>query len=160
MMAQPLRGTALQESKWGPTDWKAFQDTSGVGVNRPTGKGVRIGIIDSGCRIDHDEFQRRNPHGTSSRIILTRHFRNGINVKSADEKDVTDQTGHGTHVAGIAAGLNGVAPDAELVIARCDGAIPETALYEMATWMINEVDPIDYSSIFSPSLFSALYRAP
>lgn len=69
-----------------------------------TGKGVKIGIIDSGCDINHKD------------------------LKIASHRDFTgsgtaeDSTGHGTHVAGIIAaqgnsyGVIGVAPDAEIHI--------------------------------------------
>jgi subtilisin family serine protease len=68
-----------------------------------TGKGVKIGIIDSGCQTDHPD------------------------LKIASAQDFTgtgtqDDTGHGTHVAGIIAaqgnnhGVLGVAPDAEIHI--------------------------------------------
>ncbi|MDD4664132.1 MAG: S8 family serine peptidase, partial [Caldisericia bacterium] len=57
---------------------------------KATGKGIKIGIIDSGIDFNHDEFQRK--------IIKGYDF-----TTDNDFKD--DGIGHGTHVAGISAGL-------------------------------------------------------
>lgn len=78
-----------------------------------TGQGVKIGIIDTGLDGDHPDF--------AGRVQAWRDF-----VDTAADGGPRDPNGHGTHVAGIAAGTGaasggryrGVAPDAELVIAR------------------------------------------
>jgi len=73
-----------------------------------TGKGVKVGIIDSGIYNNHVEFNGR----------LVKHF-NVISNSNA----TMDANGHGTHVSGIvAANINngrggaGVAPDASLYV--------------------------------------------
>ena len=74
-----------------------------------TGKGSIIGIADTGADVNHQEID--------SKIIGAKNFLDGTT-------NVSDLEGHGTHVAGIAAGeMNdkgsiGVAPDAELLIAK------------------------------------------
>lgn len=73
-----------------------------------TGRGEVIGVVDSGIDRDHPDFAGR-----------LRHIAPG--VAGGLEKDVD---GHGTHVAGIAAGsgaasgglVRGMAPEAELVV--------------------------------------------
>jgi len=65
-----------------------------------TGEGVTVAVIDGGVRVTHEAFA-----GAITTTYNSEH-------KTAD---VTDHTGHGTHVAGIAVGSVGVAPDATLL---------------------------------------------
>lgn len=75
-----------------------------------TGKGVRIGILDTGIDYNHPDLG--GGFGPSFKVIGGYDFIN-------NDTDPIDDHGHGTHVAGIAAangpGLKGVAPDAKLV---------------------------------------------
>lgn len=74
-----------------------------------TGQGVKIAIIDTGIDADHPDF--------AGRIAA------GINLRGGS---YADDSGHGTHVAGVAAGsgaasggrYRGVAPGASLYIAK------------------------------------------
>lgn len=73
-----------------------------------TGKGIRIGIIDTG--IDYTHLNLGGCYGYQCKVAGGYDFVNGDN-------DPMDDHGHGTHVAAIAAGnggLKGVAPDAKL----------------------------------------------
>ncbi|RIL08745.1 alkaline serine protease [bacterium] len=78
-----------------------------------TGQGVRVAVLDTGIDPAHPDF--------SGRIAAYRDF-----VDPAASGPARDPNGHGTHVAGIIAGSGGasdgrwrgVAPDADLVIAR------------------------------------------
>lgn len=76
-----------------------------------TGKGVKIGVIDSGCNINHQDLKIKNAYDFT---------------KSGTPED---SSGHGTHVAGIIAaqgnnhGVLGVAPDSEITIYKAlDGS--------------------------------------
>jgi len=77
---------------------------------RATGKGVRVGVVDTGCDYNHDDLE--------GRII------GGINCTKDHGKGYVDNSGHGTSVASIIAarksgrGVAGVAPDATLFIAK------------------------------------------
>ncbi len=78
-----------------------------------TGERARIALLDSGVYADHPDLDVNE--GLSR--VVTR--------DTIEDREVRDQSGHGTHVAGIAAasvdddvGVAGVAPDAELVSIR------------------------------------------
>lgn len=83
------------------------------------GSGIRIGIIDTGI-FNHTEFQHPN------RIVAQQCFcspipglRGGCCPDGTSHDDnATDDEGHGTHVAGIAAGKRGVAREAELIAVK------------------------------------------
>ena len=86
-----------------------------------TGKAIGIAIIDSGVSADV-YFKDANTGCTTSRIVYSQNFVSG-------ESTTDDLYGHGTHVAGIAAGngrclpglyidMSGIAPDAKIINLR------------------------------------------
>lgn len=114
------------------------------GTNLPkkyTGKGVIVGIVDSGLDVNHDDF--KDSSGQTRVLYLwdqTVEYGVGpteientfgaewtaaqINSKVCSEEA---PEGHGTHVAGIAAGngsrcatYRGIAPEADLIIVKTD----------------------------------------
>lgn len=117
-----------------------------------TGKGITVGIVDSGIDIFHPDF--RNEDGTTRILELwdqtipneedSNFFYNRGKIFSRDEINQAlmdndrsfpsrDPSGHGTHVAGIAAGngrasrgeRKGVAPESELLIVKLGNTFPE-----------------------------------
>ncbi len=102
----------------------------GVGGMALAGEGTRIALIDSGIDIHHPFFSPRNftmPAGyplgelpfTSAKVIAARaFFRPDDPVDPAwDSADPSDHLGHGSHLAGIAAGV------AETTAELADGAV-------------------------------------
>lgn len=96
--------------------WKL--DTMGL----LTGEGTILAILDTGVHSNHLAFRAQN------KIIRWKNF-----LPDQQDDNVTDSDGHGTHCAGIAAGIacdlvdssakvvtfpGGVAPDTQLVICR------------------------------------------
>src|SRR5437763_287478 len=80
-----------------------------------TGKGVTIGIVDTGSFPAHEDLAGKVDTANSANCI------GGCKAGSSAQ----DDNGHGTHVSGIAAaykengrGGAGVAPDARLVVAK------------------------------------------
>lgn len=115
-----------------------------------SGKGVLIGIVDSGIDIFHPDFQNEDgttrilelwdqtiPDSPNSAYPLGHVYtREEINeALAANDRTFPsrDLSGHGTHVAGIAAGngrasrgrQKGVAPESELLIVKLGNIIPE-----------------------------------
>ena len=117
---------------------KALEAGNAIVAGEPLpykGKGVIIGIIDSGIDWKHSDFIKND--GTS-RILFLLDQEKDPDVEYTNEQinaaldgsgpaiDSIDKVGHGTHVAGIAAGngsasngqFRGVAPEADLIIVK------------------------------------------
>jgi subtilisin family serine protease len=84
---------------------------------KTTGAGVRIGIVDTGIDLAHEEL--------ASKIVAHTSCVDSGGLASGCHGSGQDDHGHGTHVAGIAAakmgngkGIAGVAPGASLVVAK------------------------------------------
>ena len=117
-----------------------------------TGKGIIVGIVDSGIDIFHPDF--RNEDGTTRILelwdqtipneedssffynrgkIFSREEINQVLIDNDQAFPSRDPSGHGTHVAGIAAGngrasrgeQKGVAPESELLIVKLGNTFPE-----------------------------------
>ena len=93
-----------------------------------TGKGTRIGIIDTGVDYLHEDFTPSGIRGENTKTVDGDDFADDVyeeDVLKEDDQDPMDDAiqhgGHGTHVAGIAGGnhpsipeMPGLAPDASL----------------------------------------------
>ncbi len=100
-----------------PRQWALDQIGASAAWKVSTGTGVKIGIVDTGVAAGHEDL--------AGKVVAQADC-----VGSAGEHDrcggsATDDHGHGTHVAAIAAasvgngkGIAGVAPGAELVVAK------------------------------------------
>jgi len=79
----------------------------------PTGRGVKVAVLDTGLDLNHPDFRNKVVEGVTARSFVT-----GISVQ--------DVHGHGTHCAGTVCGPRdsvggiryGVAPEAELLVGK------------------------------------------
>lgn len=101
-----------------------------------TGKGIRIGIIDTGVDYTHPDLG--GCFGTGCKVAGGWDFNAGLGGIIQD-RDPMDEHGHGTHVASIAAGngvLKGVAPDATIYAYKVMGP----AGYQYSSSVIAAID--------------------
>jgi len=84
---------------------------------RSTGQGIRIGIVDTGIDLNHEDL--------AGKVVAHTNCIGAGGDPTRCKGSAQDDQGHGTHVSGIAAarkdngkGIAGVAPDADLVVAK------------------------------------------
>lgn len=88
--------------------WHHHSHSVKDGKLRYTGKGTSIGVLDTGIDDTHPEFKHK--------VVGFRAF--STNGEPLPNVKCKDYDNHGTHVAGLCAGLNvGLAPDAHLSVA-------------------------------------------
>ncbi|KAF9113974.1 hypothetical protein BGX27_000437 [Mortierella sp. AM989] len=120
---QPIQGFASKDPR---TKQYAVHDLTGVKEVHETlklfGKGIKIGIIDSG--VDYHHPALGGCFGPGCKVAYGADFV-GDDGNSPDDDPMTDCDGHGTHVAGIIAANDttfiGVAPQATLGAYRVFG---------------------------------------
>jgi subtilisin len=117
------------------------------------GKGVKVGIIDTGIDVKHEDLQGR--------------IKEYANFTSSDRQNVIDDNGHGTHVAGIIAaeknniGVVGVAPQADLYIAKAfdsKGSADFGAVSRSLMWMAERNVDVVNMSFSSQTVNKQYYR--
>lgn len=147
---------------------------AGDGLDHPyKGEGVIVGVIDSGLDLDHADFQ--NEDGTTRVISVWDQTAEGtppqdysygnectaaqINAGTCPE---TDDHGHGTHVAGTAAGngrspngtgdFTGLAPEADLIIVKMTG--DDNQIIDGAAYIFSRADALGRPAVINMSLGS------
>ena len=146
-----LSQDARVERIWLDMRVQALVDTSVSLVQAPpvwelgyTGRGVRVAILDSGVDTDHPDLQ--------GRVAASRDF---------TDEGLKDESGHGTHVAGIVAGdgrssrgkYRGVAPRASLLagkVLRRDGGGLTSEVIAGLEWALEEKAEVANLSLGTP----------
>lgn len=104
MIMQELKKTEIIDELPEGLDWGLTAINAEKAWEVTKGKGAKIAVIDTGIDMNHPDF-KESLKGT---INMHKHI-----------KDVTDEYGHGTHVAGLITGKHtGIAPEAELYVAK------------------------------------------
>jgi len=117
------RGTA-----WGVDKIRADSVWINLGY---TGKGIIIGVLDTGVRWSHDDLK---DHMWEGGTLYPYHGWNFV----SDNNSPADDNGHGTHVAGTIAGdgtagtQTGVAPDAQIMVLKVLNSAGSGSIVDMA----------------------------
>jgi len=124
-----------------------------------SGLGVIIGIVDSGLDVGHPAFaggrvlslwdQNIAGNGPGGSFVNLGTVLTGPAMTASQDTD-----GHGTHVAGIAAGsvapYEGVAPRADLIVVKTN--FQNTAIAEGLRWIFSEAERLGRSAVVNLSL--------
>ncbi len=129
-----------------------------------TGKGVLVGIIDTGIDFNHAAF--RNADGTT-RIKLAMTIASGELVEHTTPEDIAALTSdnssesHGTHVAATAVGSivegldkQGMAPEADLMLCGLGGYLYESSIISAITKMFDFANAQGQPCVISISIGS------
>jgi len=112
--------------------WELLKFNSPEIWQYPTGKNVKVSIIDTGCDIKHNDIKTN-----------IKKYYNAIDKT----KKVNDDNGHGTHVAGTIGAINnslgtvGVAPECDLYIVKsldANGSADSNSISEGILWSVNQ----------------------
>jgi subtilisin family serine protease len=113
----PTGGAGASNDPSFKNQWALGKIGAEAAWGRTTGAGIRIGIVDTGVDLEHEDLAGKVVESASC-----------VGAKGDQGKctgSAQDDQGHGTHVSGIAAaakdngkGGAGVAPDAQLVVAK------------------------------------------
>ncbi len=133
---------------------------SGVEAAR-RGRGTLVGVIDTGIDLSHPAFRDRRGR---SRVVAVwdqdaaegqapARFDYGHECRRqaiADDRcTLADAAGHGTHVAGIAAGADGVAPEALIAVVRSDTF---TRIADAVAYLVALADELDLPLVINTSI--------
>ncbi|NOH60408.1 S8 family serine peptidase [Vibrio sp. RE88] len=114
-------------ASWGldRSDQRYLPLDGGYDVGQYSGKGVSIYIVDSGIDLSHSDFGGRAVSGWDF---------------VDNDSDASDCRGHGTHVAGTAAGSRfGIAPEADIYSVRvlnCEGSGNGYEILDAFDWVV------------------------
>lgn len=128
---------------------------------RYRGEGVLVGIIDTGIDLTHPSFLGDDGRSRvlsvwdqdAARGNAPRRLGYGHECRRQDILEerctITDAIGHGTHVAGIAAGRDGVAPGADIAVVRSDSF---TRLADAVFYLVELADDRDQALVINLSV--------
>lgn len=127
--------------------------------SRTTGEGVRVGIVDTGIDLDHEDL--------AGRVVAQTSCVGAGGDPAKCKGSAQDDQGHGTHVGGIIAankddgvGIAGVAPNAQLVVAKAlnaAGAGTQEDINAAIKWVVDNGARVVNLSLGDPNfVFTSL----
>jgi subtilisin family serine protease len=121
LMVLPMAGAQASNDPFFKNQWALGRIGAEKAWTRTTGAGIRIGIVDTGVDLQHEDL--------AGKVVASTNCVGSGGDQAKCKGSAQDDQGHGTHVSGIAAaitnngkGIAGVAPDAVLVVAKALGA--------------------------------------
>ncbi|WP_138735243.1 S8 family peptidase [Modestobacter excelsi] len=156
----------LADLQW---DMEMIGATPDAAQRRATGRGVDVGIMDTGIDASHPDLARNFDAARSRNFTTDMPDIDGpCEVPSCVDPADVDDGGHGSHVAGIVAaddngfGIGGVAPDATLVNVRAGQDSGYFFLYETVAALVYSadirLDVVNMSFYTDPWLYNCTSR--
>src|SRR4051812_5240585 len=143
------------------SQWALAQVGAPQAWARTTGAGVRIGIVDTGVDLAHEDL--------AGKVVASTNCIGAAGTPARCAGSGQDDNGHGTHVAGIAAavrgngiGVAGMAPDAELVVAKVVSASGLATVPDVVAgikWVVDHGARVVNLSLDSPAMTFAGVKA-
>ena len=131
------RPAAATSDPYWAQQWNVRKIQADAAWSVTRGAGIRIGVVDTGIDIGHEEFG-------GGKVVASVSCVDSGGTPAGCHGNAQDDNGHGTHVAGTAAaradngrGIAGVAPDAGLVVVkalRSDGSGTDTDVGAGILW--------------------------
>jgi subtilisin family serine protease len=152
-----------------PLQWDMDMIGAPAAQTRATGRGVTVGIIDTGVDASHPDIAPNFDHGLSRNFTMDIPAIDGpCEVATCIDPVDVDDGGHGTHVAGIVGaarngiGITGVAPNATIVNVRAGQDSGYFFLYETVAALTYAADAgldvVNMSFYTDPWLFNCASR--
>lgn len=143
------------------SSWALAQVGAPQAWARTTGAGIRIGIVDTGVDVAHEDL--------AGKVVASANCIGAAGSAARCSGSGQDDNGHGTHVAGIAAavrgnglGVAGIAPDAEIVVAKVVSASGAGTVADVVAgikWVVDRGARVVNLSLESPDMTFVGVRA-